>query len=146
MIEYQDSYRDLYPGYDEGSENEYEDDYYFESKEDAHDYAERALDTFDNLPDPIPIFRSIKVSDESKINKEELGESWSFEKDSALEFGTHANCNYLLSGLVYKKNVDWKNTLKTYTLFTQEGDSDSENEITVPWSESIKELKIEKIK
>jgi len=68
MIEYHDSYRDLYPNYSD--ENEYEEDYYFPTIQDAYNDINETLEFFNTLPNPIPIYRSIKVKSFNRTIKE----------------------------------------------------------------------------
>jgi len=84
MIEYHDAYRDLYPNYSD--DNEYEEEYYFPTKEDAYNDVNETLEFFNSLPNPIPIYRSIKVKSIKEINFDYLGDSWSFDKQSAINF------------------------------------------------------------
>jgi hypothetical protein len=74
-----------------------------------------------------------------------LGESWSFDLESAKEFGSHNRSNIILSAIVTEDNVDWYSSLQRYMLFTS-GDSDDENEIVVIDTNKLKDLSISKIK
>ncbi len=140
------SYDDLYPQY---SYDEVDDDgdYMYSSKEALVDEIEKMFDTFDALPDPIPVFRTIRVDSESKIDLENPGDFWSFDKDSALNFAdNHALGNYLLSGYVDKENVNWKQTFKSFTEFSINLDEYTENEITISDWNVVKNIKYEKIR
>ena len=133
LVNFSDNYRNLYPGYENDEyQNEYEDEYYFESEEVAYSEVNSVLDMFDNLPDPIPLYRTIYAKNKSDIDLEFLGDSWSFEKDSALKFGeNHARANYLLSGFVRANRVRWKDTIKLYFINSYGDPSEAEDEITV---------------
>lgn len=144
LIDYYDSYRDLFPNY--GEENEYEEDYYFSSEDEAYDDINETLELFSSLPNPIPIYRSIKVHSKEDIDLDDLGESWSYDKDSAINFAeNHAGGNYLLSGRTNFTNVDWKTTLKLFYKFSRRFDGYDENEINIINSDEIYDVKINKI-
>ncbi len=135
MIDYHDSFRDLYPGYSD-DENEYEEDYYFPTEEIAKERVEDILDFFKQLPNPIPVYRSIKVKSIDKVDYDLLGDSWSFDKQSAINFANNqAGGNVLISGLVRKDNVDWEDTIKHYFEFSQSFSDYDENEIKIPNAE-----------
>lgn len=53
MIHHEENYRNLYPGWGEQEDNIYETDYYFNSKEQAFDYAEQIIDFFEGFPNEI---------------------------------------------------------------------------------------------
>ena len=145
MIEYHDSYKDLYPSYSD-YENEYEEDYYFETKEDAYNDVNKTLHFFNNLPNPIPIYRSIKVKSMLDINFDNLGDSWSFDKQSAVNFAKNqAGGNVLLIAKTKFDNVDWNNTLKLWYQFSRTDDGYDENEINIIDSDKIFDIEKEKI-
>lgn len=138
------NYYDIYPNYSEDyNENA---DYMFKSKEHLMDEIEQMFYIFDNLPDPIPIYRTIKVDSVNDINLDNLGDSWSYNKKSALNFAKNHNWgNVLLSGKVKKDFVDWKQTIKSYLLFTMgQYGNESEDEISLPYADEdvIQDLKI----
>lgn len=144
MIDYYDSFIDLYPNYSE--DNEYGDDYYFPTKEDAYNDINETLDYFNSLPNPIPIFRSLKVKSVEDINFDYLGDSWSFDKQSAINFANNqAGGNVLLNAKTKFDNVDWNNTIQLYYEFSKSYDGYDENEINVIDSDEIFDIKIEKI-
>jgi hypothetical protein len=137
LIDYHSSFRNLYPGYDK-NDNEYEEEFYFDSKEIAYQNVDNILDIFNSLPNPIPIFRTIKVKSIDEINYDYLGDSWSFDKQSAIDFANNqAGGNVLLSAKTYFDNVDWKNTISAYFLYSDLYNSESENEITIIDSDKL---------
>ena len=143
-IPWHDNYLDLYPGYSPGADtNDRYDECYFETRERAEGYADELIELLDGLPDPIPVFRAIRAKSEEDIDKENLGESWSFSKDSAVNFGEHNGSNFLMSAKVHKKDVNWMGTVKAYTLFSGGFSADDENEIVVDESDKLFDLKIE---
>jgi hypothetical protein len=145
MIEYQDSCRNLYPNFSD-YENEYQEDYYFSSKEDCYTDINETLEFFNSLPNPIPIYRSIKVKSIDDINFDYLGDSWSFDKQSAINFAKNqAGGNVLLIGKTNFDNVDWNNTIKNFYLFSNTFDGYDENEIQIIDSDEIFDIEIEKI-
>lgn len=146
LIDYSDSYKDLYPNYNPEFQNEYEDDYYFKSKNDAYNDVNDLLEFYNNLPNPIPIYRSIKVKNIEDIDYSYLGDSWSFDKQSAINFARNHNLgNILLSAYTDFSNIDWKETIRNHFLFSREDDNDAENELKVIDTDHIKNLKVEKI-
>jgi len=145
LIDWQDSYSDLFPGYSE-EENEFSDEYYFDSEKQAREYAEDVLGVFEYYKDQgeIVLYRAITVNDLEDINLDYLGESWSFDRVSAEEFGSHLGGNFvILVGTTSSSNIDWEESLKRYVLFSGIGVSDSENELVVIDSSKIKLLRVE---
>ncbi len=142
-IEWSDNYKDLSPGYSDPSDlNQYEEEYYFDSKENAEQHADLIIDMFDSLPDPIPVYRAISAKDRKDIDLEWPGESWSFDKNSATEFGSHNGSNFLLSAKVKKEDVNWVGSIKAYTLFSGTSTVDDENEIVVDDQEKLMDIEI----
>lgn len=135
---------DLYPGYS----NEIEDDNYyrFNSKEEFENYAKQIIGLFDSFPKEFPIYRSISVKSEKDIRMDYLGESWSFDLESAKQFGSHNGSNYILSAIVDDENVDWQQSMIRYLSFTTGDDSDDENEIVVINTDELKNVTISKLK
>lgn len=144
LIDYHDSYRDLFPNY--GEENEYEEEYYFPSEDEAYDDVNETLELFSSLPNPISIYRSIKVYSKEDIDLNDLGESWSYDKESAINFAKYqAGGNYLLSARTKFTNVYWKKTLDLFYKFSRGYDGYDENEINIIDSDEIYDVKIDKI-
>lgn len=147
LIEYHDSFRDLYPGNDPEYENEYGDGYYFSSKEDAYENVQMLIDMFNALPNPILIYRAIKVEKIEDIDYGYLGDSWSYLKQSALNFSSnHNGGNVLLSAEISKEEVDWKETFRNHFLFSDAIDESSEDEIKVSDIDALLNVKAEWIK
>lgn len=146
LIDYFDNYKDLYPNYSEDSE--YNDDYFYNSVEEAYEQVNDILEFFDSLPNPIPIYRTIKVKSIDNIDYNDLGESWSYEKESAINFAkNNNNGNYLISGKTYFNNIDWKNTIKLYFLFSADViDDSSEDEINIINSDDVFDIEVELLK
>lgn len=143
-VEWQGNYSDLYPGYSD-EPADFTDETYYDSKEEAEQVADGIIDIFDSLPNPIPIYRAIHAKDRNDIDTDELGESWSYERDSAINFGSHNGSNFLLSGEVAKEDVNWAGSIKAYVLFSGGYSDEDENEIVVDDSSAVKNLKIEDI-
>lgn len=144
-VEY-DAYDDLYAGYNyttkDDPENE-DKEFYFNSEQDAIDAIQNVFYQFDILPDPIPIYRVMQVKSLDKIDKQDLGASWSFNKDSALNFGDRYNLkDVLLSGTIEKKYVNWESTLKLYIIHSMNMWGEEEDEIVVPNTDHIQNLQI----
>lgn len=144
-IPWQDNHKDLYPGYSE-KPNEFTEEYYFDSKEQADQFAEELIGILDGLPDPIPLYRSIKAGREEDIDLEFPGESWSYDRDSAYNFGRHNGSNFMLTAKVNKKDVNWMGTVKAYVLFSGGFTDDDENEIVVDDAEKLIDMKIEPLR
>lgn len=145
MIEYSDSHKNLFPDFDE-FDSEYYDDFYFESREEAYQEVNEILSTFEDMSDPIEIFRTIKVDDLDSIRYDDLGESWSFERTGAIQFANnHGRGNVLLIGKVKFEDVDWKKTLQLYFQFSYRQYLDAENEIYVSWGGNVFDVRAEKI-
>jgi len=150
------NYDDIYPNNnddDDDDDGDGDGDFMFETKEKAYEYVEYIKDLFISLNDPIEIYRSLNVDDIKDIDLEYLGNCWSFEKHSALNFGSrnnnnnNNNNNYNISAEIEKKYVDWKQTILAYINFSDTLSDDDENEIYIgdENSQYIKNIKIEKI-
>lgn len=144
LIDYS-SFYDLYPGYSvktiEGG------DYYFNTKKQAIEWARIVKDIFESFPSEIKIYRTIYLKNIESLRSDNLGESWSWEKDSVVEFGVHAGNNYILSGVVNHNNIDWKQSVESFVVNSSDPFSnESENELYIPYAEEVvKDLRIEKI-
>lgn len=146
-IPWYDNNRDLYPGYSKDEDtNKASDEYWFDTKEIAEQYAAELIDIFDSLPDPIPLYRAIKAKSEADIDIEFPGESWSYDRDSAYEFGMHNGSNFMLTAKVNKKDVNWAGTIKAYVLFSGGMTNEDENEIVVDDQDKLIDIKIKPLK
>lgn len=147
LIQYHDSYKDLYPGYSPEHENEYETDYYFSSKREAYNAVKELLNFYKNLSNPIPIYRAIRVNKLEDVNQNYLGDSWSYNKSSALNFAKiHNGGNVLLSAKIPKESVDWKETIRNHFLFSNSYDESNEDEIKVADTDALLDIKVDWIK
>lgn len=80
------------------------------------------------------------------INYDWLGDSWSFDKQSAINFAENqAGGNVLLIGKTKFDNVDWNNTIKLWYQFSRTYNGYDENEINIINSDEIFDIKTEKI-
>lgn len=150
MLEWRDSYRNLYPNYkDDEDVNVYSNEYYFESKEQAEEFAEDVYDFFDGLPNPIPLFRTIESKGGIDVLEEPYGEHWSVYKDSAIDFGKRnfgTENLYLLKGFVKPSNIDWWNTVGNYVRFSLSMTDEDEFEVFVPYDgKMVFDTKIKKV-
>ena len=103
------------------------------------------LDMFNSFTNPFKVFRVIYLDKLKKINFSDLGESWSFDEDSALTFGLNnlnKRPNIIFEGMVYFNNVDWKESYRRYCMNSL-GEF-AEDEIVVKDTNKIKNLKIKK--
>jgi hypothetical protein len=145
LIYYYDTYRDLYPGYSD--DNEYEEEYYYPTMDDAYNEVNNTLEFFNELPEPLTIYRSIKVKSLDDIDYENLGESWSYDKQSAINFAyNQAGGNVLLVGKTNFENINWEETLRLYFEFSNGYDTYNEDEIRVIDSDKIFDIEADKIK
>jgi len=141
-----DDFDDLYPGYSENQDDEWNEDFHFVDKNQAIRYVNEIRMVLGGLPEPIPIFRSISATNEEQIDKKNPGIYWSCQKDNAITFGRHSWSNFLLSGTIASKYVDWEETIRAYVINSDITDGDSEFEINVNDDTKINIIKIEKIK
>jgi len=137
---------DLYPGYSKNQDDEWNEECRFVDKNQAIEYVNEIRMVLGGLPEPIPIFRAISATNEEQIDKENPGIYWSFEKDNAITFGKRNGSNFLLSGTIASKYVDWEETIRAYVINSDLTDGDSEFEINVKDDTKINIIKIEKIK
>lgn len=135
---------DIYPGYSQPVDEDEET--FFNTEEQAINFASIVNETFESLPNPIPIYRTLYAKTEEDIDLEYLGESWSFVKESAIAFGSHNGSNYLISATIDKRYVNWEKTLKTFVIFSGTQDSDDENEIVVSDETKIDNIVVKQIK
>jgi hypothetical protein len=109
--------------------------------EDAEITAYAIIEEYNALPNPFPVYRGINLNSPSELNsdygkspEEGQGHSWTTEKSVAERFG-----NYILCGLVNKKDVDWDMTVHNRIYFLLE----DEFEIVIHDQNKVKLLKIE---
>jgi len=157
-LEWENNFEDLYPGF--SSEIEEDGDYMFQSKEyfylkdedqwtdyipisEAEDYryVDDIINIFNSFPEEFPIYRSIRVKSKDDIRWEDLGESWSFDFESAKQFGRHNGSNIILSAIVNEDNVDWMESMKRYSIFSGHEEEDDEHEIVVIDTTELKDVK-----
>jgi len=142
-LQWYDAYNDVYPGY--SKEIEKNDKYFFDNKKEAEKTVEYINSIFESLPQKIAVYRAVKANSIKDVDINEfVGESWSFDLNSAKEFGNHAWCNFIISGFVNKSDIDLKKSAKLYvqnSLF-QEISGEAENEIFVPFGTKIENLKV----
>jgi hypothetical protein len=143
----------LFPGYSPpgsysstSSTDNDNNDCMFSNKNKFIEYATDIIEMFDSFPPEFPIYRSISVKSEKDIIMDNLGESWSFDFESAKNFGGHNRCNIMLSAIVTRDNVDWYASMNRYVIFSGHYDGDDENEIVVIDTEKLKNLTVSNIK
>ena len=141
------SWDDLYPFYDNDEDDYYSDDFLFDTKEQAVKHAEFVLDTFQGLDDPFMIYRTININKWDDIDYDDLGNHWSFEKQSAINFARkEGGGNILLSGKIYKNDVDWEETLVKFEEFSGNWTDEDEDEIYVPDTSKVFDIKVEQFR
>lgn len=136
---------DVYPGYEhEPSDDPYH-EYFFETKMDAQRFARQTADHFKAFPRWITVYRALDIP---SGNPDDIygdwGESWSYERDAALDFGERADANFLLTGEVQDSNVDWPETLRRYIEFTVQ-QTEGEYELVVESPTKIRNVTVERI-
>jgi hypothetical protein len=99
------------------------------NEEDVNEVLDEIIDSIKNLPDPIKLYRIIKVDNEKNINKEELGNHYSLDRDELLNSHTYADGygdeSYLITVSAPKNIIDFQNTLHNNILYP------NENEVTL---------------
>ena len=94
------------------------DTYYYQSKEEGISNVESIITLFNSFPKQTKIYRTIAVREGQKINYENLGFNWTFDKRSALEFSKFFSGNIVLTGEIDEKDVDWMASFKVYFEFS----------------------------
>lgn len=139
---------DIYPGFFMNTEDaNSDDDYFYPNKQIAQREIKSLLSFFKGLKTPVPIYRTIKAKSVEDIDIEYPGESWSWDKDSALNFGRQnvVGANFLLIAEIDKKYINWEATFRRYFKFSNSLSGEEENELVVDKESQIKNIKIEKI-
>jgi hypothetical protein len=148
-IGWEDSYKDVYPGYS-AEESEFPDEYYFESKEKADNFVDDILGLFNDIynTNTVLIYRSIAADSEDKIDKEMLGNHWSFEEYSAKNFARYSLQGnvFLVYGKTDKDNIDWEESIIAYLHFSGGETDEDENELVIIDESDIEIIKIEQIR
>jgi hypothetical protein len=117
----------------------------FETKRKARAEAQFILDLFDELPDPIPLYRVVSVTSKEQIDLSYPGDHWSFNEQSAKTFASVnllGRSVFLLKCFTPKSNVIWGNTLRNYMEYSGVGIAESENEIMIESSANLLNVKI----
>lgn len=122
-----DAYYDLYPGYSQEAKNEEE--YRFNSEQDALNYVQEVIDIFEGLPNPLKIYRAIRAKSVNDIDMEMLGISWTWDLNAAIEFGSHNGSNFILEAETDGKNISLEEAVINYFDFSDIGNYESEFEI-----------------
>lgn len=143
-----DAYADAYPFYSTDNKEEYyDDDFWFDTEEQALLYAEEVLDMFQGFDNPFPIYRTIAIGKWDDLNHEDLGNHWSFDRESAINFaGYNTSGNVLISAMIRKEDVDWEQTIQLYEQFSGNWTDEDENEIYVPDDTKVFNVKIEQFR
>lgn len=96
-------------------ETDYEDGL-FSSTEHAEEFIRDVASLFSAMQQKpvLTLYRSIKIDSLDDLDLDYLGESWSWLKESALEFGSHAGANYLLVANVPRESIDWHESVRRF--------------------------------
>lgn len=148
------SFDDIYPGFQDPEDlmNQSDPsllDYYFESEEEAYKEVAHVIRMFEKMPDPIPVWRTVKVDNQFDIRLKSPGESWSYTKQGAINFAkNHGLGNVLLHAKCPKELVDWEKTILLYFEFTCNGfwDGSAEEEIYIERDWELKDIRWKWIK
>jgi len=93
-----DSYADVCPFYSTDNEDDYYDnDFWFDTKEQALLYAEEVLDFFQGFDNPFPVYRTIAIGKWKDLDYDDLGNHWSFDRESAINFARNNTGGTLFS-------------------------------------------------
>jgi hypothetical protein len=148
---WEDSFSGLYPGYSQ-SPSKFNDDFRFESQDQAEGYADEVLDIFRDLADngTVVLYRSIAAESEEDIDKEMLGEHWSWEEVSARNFADNnlwgGDSVFLVTAATSPNNIDWERSVNAYLQFSGNYSSDDENELVVIDESLLEIVNIEQIR
>jgi hypothetical protein len=141
------SFDDLYPGYSHAEK--VGGDCYFASEKQLNNYCEDVLGLFQALAseDPVLIYRSIQVDSIAQIDREMLGEHWSFDLESARNFAKYNlwGSVFLVRGETSPENIDWKKSIVQYLHFSGRQSDEDENELIVLDASEVRVVIIEQI-
>jgi len=134
---------DLYPGYRKNMDG---DIYYYNTKEEGVDNVKSVMKMFNSFPNVIKVYRTIGVRDGEKINYEKLGQHWTFDKETAIDFSKFFSGNIVLTGEINHKYVNWLSSFKLYFEFSNgaykrsSGSDFNENELYIPDPTNVKNV------
>ena len=140
MIEWHDSFYDLYPGYSEPSIKGK--DYYFKSARQATQWAKDIIGIFTAFPAQVPVYRAIYAPNEKAIDLINPGEHWSWDRQSAINFGLRGGGNYLLSAVVDSSGVDWLASIRVYIDFSQHYSNEDEHELVIADESKLSQITV----
>ena len=121
----------------------------FETEEEAMNYVKEVHTFFKDIEqDYIPIYRAVSTDENVSLDPYEIGESWSVSLDSAKEFGKRQGTQktQIISGYVWKGNVDWESAIRLYHSFSDMFSAESEFELPIPSNNQIKNVTITSVK
>lgn len=121
----------------------------FETEEEAMNYVKEVHNFFKDVEqDYIPIYRAVSTDENVSLDPYEIGESWSVSLDSAKEFGKRQGTQktQIISGYVWKGNVDWESAIRLYHSFSDMFSAESEFELPIPSNNQIKNVTITSVK
>lgn len=130
------------------SDDVFDEDYLFETEEDAENELCVLLDKFDELKNKkwINIYRSLELEDIKYLDREFLGECWAWDEDAAHNFAINNLSNldnvYILYAKVPSESIDWMESYKRYFINSLGNYGMEENELVVKYQSDIKLLEI----
>ena len=111
---------------------------------------ERIIKLFQRLPDPLPIYRIVAVTDLCFLKTENPGQYWTFDKSkinlhnlkvSIQNTDAYNKTWVLLSGMIDKKDVDWYQTMSSFIEYSLDMPKGyEENEIFIEDTTLIKNI------
>jgi hypothetical protein len=85
------------------------------------DLAEQILGVFRDLStkSEVTIYRVVEADSAESVRTDDMGESWSFERDAAIEFGEEnvPGPRWIITGKTKPDNIDWDHALCNYMEF-----------------------------
>lgn len=110
--DWRDSYYDLFPGYSKPEEQGQ--DYVYDTRAKATAAAKELIDIFEGLGDPVHLYRVVHAESQEQIDMEMLGEHWSWDRKTALEFAGYNLQKpwFMIEAKIKRSEIDWGSTLR----------------------------------
>lgn len=127
-------------------ESEYDEEYMFETEEDAEDEVGRIYDYFEWLfnKKELILYRCVGLKDLNSLDREHLGECWAWDEKSARTFG-HNNVllnHFILVAKTSHDNINWEESYKRYFINSFSNYGNEENELVTMYNDDIELLEI----
>lgn len=120
-------------------------------EDEIYDEIDNVVGVIDELAEKqiLTLYRVIHLNNISDLKDGvNIGESWSWDKDSAINFGMSnvRSPRYLIKAKTNKRNINWKLSIYRYFQNSYGSFGDEENELVVKNGDNVEILNIEKIK